>query len=109
MPQISLLAIAPHFSQGLPALPFQEHPALTLPCGPVPVPTPQEVTTVQPATSAYGQPAPVQPATIAYGQPVQPATTAYGQPVQPATNPMAYLASVVSYAIVDRLTSRRRR
>lgn len=90
MPQISLLAIAPHFSQGL--------PALTLPCGPVPVPTPQEVTTVQPATSAYGQPAPVQPA-----------TTAYGQPVQPATNPMAYLASVVSYAIVDRLTSRRRR
>uniref|UniRef100_A0A0D9Z7J9 Uncharacterized protein n=1 Tax=Oryza glumipatula TaxID=40148 RepID=A0A0D9Z7J9_9ORYZ len=87
VPQISLPAIAPHFSQGHPALPFQEHPALTLPCGPVPVPTPQEVTTVQPATSAYGQP-------------VQPATTAYGQP---ATNPMAYLASVVSYAIVDRL------
>uniref|UniRef100_A0A0D3FIM8 Uncharacterized protein n=1 Tax=Oryza barthii TaxID=65489 RepID=A0A0D3FIM8_9ORYZ len=43
VPQISLPAIAPHFSQGLPALPFQEHPALTLPCGPVPVPTPQEV------------------------------------------------------------------
>uniref|UniRef100_A0A0E0G1P9 Uncharacterized protein n=1 Tax=Oryza nivara TaxID=4536 RepID=A0A0E0G1P9_ORYNI len=85
VPQISLLAIAPHFSQGLPALPFQEHPALTLPCGPVPVPIPQEVTTVQPAT------------------------TEYGQPVQPATNPMAYLASVVSYAVVDRLTSRRRR